>query len=171
MGSQWRPYSAHGTWILGFALFSAACNASSPTPPDPLPSSPPGPQSTPLPPAQPQPTPTPMPPPPPPPPSGTATMGWSLTDACSDGRGIGVKFFDETNNLVWPNAYQFYVAPPGGTVGLTIACQRGAKICYGAEPNPPNGYHWGVSLNGTQGCDHCCYACADTRVSLSLTCG
>jgi hypothetical protein len=169
MRSQWKQVSAHGSWILGVALFSVACSASSPTPPDPVPSNPPGPQSTPAP--VPQPTPTPMPPPPPPPPSGTAAMSWSLTDACNDGRGIGVKLFDKTDNLVWPNAYEFYVAPPGGTVSLAIGCQRGAKICYGAEPNPPNGYHWGVGLNGTQGCDTCCYSCADTTISLRLTCG
>lgn len=47
---------------------------------------------------------TPAPPATPPPPSGMSSLTFAITDGCSDGRGLQVKFFDTTNNLLWPSA-------------------------------------------------------------------
>jgi hypothetical protein len=143
-----------------------------PTEPDP----PPGVQAapTPRPPSTPVATPTPppaVPPAPAPPPSTTARMEWSLSDGCNDGLGIGVRLFDRTNNLVWPNASQYWRTGAGGTINVPISCERGARICYGAATDPQTTRYWGIGLDGRQGCDDCCYTCDDYRVSRNLVCG
>src|SRR6185437_1581072 len=46
----------------------------------------------------------PPPPPPPPPPVTTSVITFSITDGCNDGYSIDYKFYDETNNLVWPSS-------------------------------------------------------------------
>jgi hypothetical protein len=105
-----------------------------------------------------------------PPPSSTARMEWSIADGCNDGRGIAVRLFDKTNNLVWPDGNRQYVAGPGESVNVAIACRRDARICFGAKTDPATNSYWGVGIDGRQGCDNCGYACADTRVGRTLSC-
>jgi len=102
--------------------------------------------------------------------SGTAAMTFTLTDGCSDGRGIQYRFFDKTANLLWPNSSQVYIIPAGQTRSTSISCTRGNRICYGAQTDPPAGTYWGVGINGDLGCDTCCYTCADVTVSRNVTC-
>jgi hypothetical protein len=89
-------------------------------------------------------------------PGGNATFTWTITDGCIDGLGIYVRFFDETNNLVFPNSSQAYVINSGRTSTIRLSAKRGAKICYGAEPFDRDGTYWGVSLDNTEGCTNCC---------------
>ncbi len=87
---------------------------------------------------------------------GNATFTWTIKDGCFDGLGIYLRFFDETNGLIFPNSSQAYIINSGrsGTVKLTV--KRGAKICYGAEPTSRDGSYWGVGLDNDQGCASCC---------------
>lgn len=99
-------------------------------------------------------------------------MRWELGDGCNDGTGLWARFFDETNNLLWPNSSQVYFTNSGGTVDVTLTCYTGAKICYGArrQNDQADSYWWGVDINNDKGCPSCCYNCADTTVSLNLVC-
>lgn len=138
-----------------------------PTPaPNPTPNPTPAPNPTP----NPAPNPTPTPNPAPQPPPGTSNMTWSLSDGCNDGRGMRIRLYDKTNNLLWPNQSQVYVIGPGGTFEETIACRTGARICYGAETDPANTSYWGVGIDGTRGCDNCCFTCDTGRVARNLVC-
>jgi hypothetical protein len=87
---------------------------------------------------------------------GNATFTWTVVDNCFDGLGIFVRFFDQTNNLVFPNSSQAYVINSGRSNVIKLTVKRGAKICYGAEPTDLDGSFWGVSLDGNQGCTSCC---------------
>lgn len=88
------------------------------------------------------------------PPPGNATFTWTVTDGCFNG-GLFVRFFDETNNLVWPNSSQVYVINNGRSSVFRLSVKRGAKICYGADSG--NGaFYWGVSAEGDQSCPDCC---------------
>lgn len=162
--------------VMGGLLLAGCTQPTQPDPPptqttNPNPTSSPTPRPTATPPVvQPPPTPPPPPPATPPPPSQNARMEWSLSDGCNDGRGIGVKLFDKTNNLVWPNASQYWTAGPGGSVDVAISCQRGARICFGASTDPVTSRYWGVGLDGNRGCDSCCFTCGDFYVSRSLVC-
>ena len=108
---------------------------------------------------------------PPPPTTTTTSMRWTLINACNNGRGLQARFFDKTNNLVWPpDSSKVYVTGAGGTIDVSLAATAGAKICYGAQPDPPNNSHWGIGINGDQGCTDCCYTGANTTVQLNLSC-
>lgn len=88
--------------------------------------------------------------------TGAATFTWVLNDRCSDGLGLYVRFFDVTNDLVWPNSSEAYVVRSGQRGTWKLSVKRGAKVCFGAEPNPRDGSYWGLSLDGDQSCSNCC---------------
>jgi len=88
------------------------------------------------------------------PPAGNATFTWTVTDGCFDG-GLYLRFFDETNNLLWPNRTQVYVISNGRSAVFRLTVKRGAKICYGADSIDGN-FYWGVSAEGNKACPDCC---------------
>lgn len=87
---------------------------------------------------------------------GNATFTWTIKDGCSDGEGIYVRFFDETNDIVFPNSSQVYSIGSGHSGVVKLSVKRGAKICYGAEPSSQDGSYWGVALDNSQSCASCC---------------
>jgi len=104
---------------------------------------------------------------------GNATFTWTIIDGCADGVGIYVRFFDETNDLVFPNSSQAYTISSGHSGVVRLSVKRGAKICYGAEPSDRNGLYWGVALDNDQGCDTCCNivpASGNLARSVNLVC-
>jgi hypothetical protein len=94
------------------------------------------------------------------PPAGNATFTWTVTDGCFND-GLFVRFFDETNNLVWPNSSQVYVIANGRSSVFRLSVKRGAKICYGADSGNGN-FYWGVSAEGNQACPDCCNVVPNT---------
>jgi hypothetical protein len=90
------------------------------------------------------------------PPAGNATFTWTIIDGCGDGQGLFVRFFDETNNIIFPNSSQVYSINSAHTGVVKLSAKRGAKICYGAEPTNRNGHFWGVGLDNDQSCASCC---------------
>jgi len=104
---------------------------------------------------------------------GNATFTWTVRDGCFDGQGLYVRFFDETNDLVFPNSTQAYTISSGHSGVVRLSVKRGAKICYGAEPSDRNGLYWGVALDNDQGCDTCCNivpASGNLARSVNLVC-
>lgn len=100
----------------------------------------------------------------------SGVMNWTLTDSCMDGVDVHVVYFDITNGLRWPgDATLDYVVHDGTTMTAALACLPGATVCYGAEPNPPDGKYWGRSLSGGQACPACCSACGMSP-SINLIC-
>lgn len=107
-----------------------------------------------------------------PPPSSTVSMRWTLTDACGDGAGLHARFFDKTNNLVWPaDSSKVFVTNSNGTIDVSLAANTGARVCYGAQPDSSStNRYWGVGMSGNNGCPDCCYTAANTTIRLNLTC-
>jgi hypothetical protein len=101
---------------------------------------------------------------------GTSILSFTIADGCSDGRGLLVRFFDKTNNLVWPNSSQAYTIGAGGSANFPLSCKTGAQICYGGSTNPETSYYWGVGLQDNESCDHCCATCDNAAYSFTLTC-
>jgi hypothetical protein len=87
---------------------------------------------------------------------GNATFTWTILDGCGDGQGLYVRFFDETNDIDFPNSSQVYSIKSGHSGVIRLSVKRGAKICYGAEPSDEDGTYWGVSLDNNQECASCC---------------
>ena len=101
---------------------------------------------------------------------GNATFTWTVRDGCDDGLGIYIRFFDETNDIVFPNSSQVYSIGSLRTGSVKLSVKRGAKICYGAEPPNLDGSYWGVSLDNNQSCASCCNIVPSTgNLSRSVT--
>ncbi len=99
-----------------------------------------------------------------------STLHWNITDSCDDNSALKLRFFDRTDNLVWPDSSNVYTyANLGQTYISSLSCMTDNKICYGGESSAGS-RSWGLGLSGERGCDACCYSCADRTVSNSLTC-
>lgn len=78
---------------------------------------------------------------------------------------LGLGFFSETRNAVWPGGGKQYVL--SGTETYNLTCQPGEKICFGAWRDHQTTY-WGSGRGGKQACNSCCIKCGGTfRTTLS----
>lgn len=99
---------------------------------------------------------------------GTSTLRYQIEDGCNDSTRIDYRFFDQDNDLVWPNASQHYYTPGYGQSSTTsLSCRTGASICYGGRSGDR---YWGVGLDGRQRCESCCVRCSDETRSVRLVC-
>jgi len=107
--------------------------------------------------------------------SGTSTLTFQMeeSDDCG-GVAIYYRFFDETDNLVWPAPPNAYYFPYSDTVYTSpLSCQTGAKICYGGSfyTNTEAPQYWGVGINNDESCANCCFTCQDgTTPTIELSC-
>jgi hypothetical protein len=97
--------------------------------------------------------------------SSKSTVTFRITDACNDGNIIHYRFFDSAAGWVWPDADNVYVADEYDTTyASTLECNTGARICHGAASVEGEYYgsgYWGVGIDGSHGCDSCCYDCVE----------
>lgn len=101
-------------------------------------------------------------------PSSNSSLVFNITDGCNDDYRIDYKFFDVTNNLVWPGPNEIYYTEYYDTNYMhRLSCKTGAKICFGGNTGD---YYWGVSKDGDESCTDCCVTCQDDEVSKRLTC-
>jgi len=102
---------------------------------------------------------------------GGSTLSYQVSDSCYDGNTIYFRFFDETDNLLWPTASTYYDATQGNTYSMNLQCTTGANICFGASENTnTDSPYWGVGSNNSEPCTNCCVTCAATSVTGTLTC-
>jgi hypothetical protein len=108
-----------------------------------------------------------------PPPAQNETITFNITDGCNNGISIDYKFYDETNNLVWPSATSYYYTSAlNATYTSNLTCINGANVCYGARTTV-NGttIYWGVDLDNSKSCTNCCISCTNgNTLSRTLTC-
>jgi len=104
--------------------------------------------------------------------SGTSSLTFQMeeSDDCG-GTAIYYRFFDETDNLVWPaqpNAYYFPYSDQVYTT--TLSCQTGAKICYGGSfyTNTEQPEYWGVGIDNDESCPNCCFTCENSSTPINL---
>lgn len=101
---------------------------------------------------------------------GESMLSFTLVDECPDTLGIQARFFDDATHTVWPPDPELYVAPAGGIIQATIACQSGSRICYGAGTDPATDVSWGVGIQNAQTCQDCCYYCQTVSALRTLGC-
>jgi Putative Ig domain len=104
--------------------------------------------------------------------AGTSTLTIQMEeDSDCNNVTIWFRFFDETNNLVWPappNAYYFQNS--NQVYAQPISCQTGAKVCYGGSfyTNTEEPEYWGVGINNDESCPNCCYTCETGTTPVNL---
>lgn len=105
----------------------------------------------------------------PPPPVQNATITFTIEDACNNGIRINYKFYDFTNNLVWPSSTtHYYTQYYGARYTHNLSCRVGASVCYGGRSG---NIYWGVDVDGSKYCDACCISCSQgNSLSRRLTC-
>jgi uncharacterized protein YegP (UPF0339 family) len=101
--------------------------------------------------------------------SDTDTVSLNVTDGCSDGLGLRVRFFDKTYGGVFPNAQTYYTVASDGTSSFTFDAKHGARLCLGAETDPPNGLSWCYGINGDQDGSYSSLCCMDMPASGPLS--
>ena len=90
--------------------------------------------------------------------SDNTLLAWPITDSCLDGYSMQLRFFDVTNDLVWPGEDPYFILD--GSYTYRLSCIPGAKVCFGARPNNSSAtIYWGKGINGDRSCERCCYFC------------
>lgn len=70
---------------------------------------------------------------------------------------VYVRLFSQNRKVIWPANRGAYALQTSEPYDLTIQCQVGEKICYGAYYS--NKTYWGVGPNDEAGCTDCCQSC------------
>jgi hypothetical protein len=92
-------------------------------------------------------------------PLNASVVSWEIVDACDDGMGLQVRFFDQDSAAVWPSATTVYRVDENDSEIFVVDCVRHHDICFGATTNPGTASSWGVGIDGTETCAGCCTTC------------
>jgi hypothetical protein len=102
-----------------------------------------------------------------------AVVMWIVTDNCFNGETIQYRFFDETDNLVWPDNTHVYLANGGQVLQSNLSCKQGNTICIGAN-QPNHNLEWSVGIANTTDytkCQNCsCFVCDNGQGTTTFTC-
>jgi hypothetical protein len=102
-------------------------------------------------------------------PGQLSALTFVLDDQCFNGESIEFRFYDETDNLVWPDNQNVYLVSSGQQVQSTVACKLGNTICMGAY-QPQHNLAWGVNIDNSLQCQSCCYICQNGQGPFTFTC-
>ena len=91
--------------------------------------------------------------------SSAAEMQWHFRN--NDPYAIQVELYSSSRNHVWPGGGKVYVLRDSEVHDMTISCNYGEKICYGAWRDGDTSTYWGSGYDGKQGCADCCHTCGD----------
>jgi hypothetical protein len=97
--------------------------------------------------------------------AGNAVI-YSVTDTCSTGSSILLRFFDDGDGAIFPDANDAYTQSAGTTISYPLQpVSAGTQTCYGGQPNPDtNNLFWGVGLLESSTCSNCCNTVPTTGV-------
>jgi hypothetical protein len=72
---------------------------------------------------------------------------------------LRVELYSQDRDHVWPGGGEDYYLDDGESKEMSLACEAGESICYGAWIDGDENTYWGVGPNNAQTCDNCCYTC------------
>ena len=72
---------------------------------------------------------------------------------------VEVELYSQDRNHVWPGNGQVYYLDDGEQKQMSLGCEEGELICYGAWVSGDEGTYWGVGPGNAEDCDDCCYTC------------
>lgn len=80
---------------------------------------------------------------------------------------IQFEFVEDRGSLAWPGGNEAYDVAPYDSETVTLNCNSGQWICYGAWVKGSGRPVWGVGNNHSNHCSKCCASCGGT-VTYSL---
>ena len=72
---------------------------------------------------------------------------------------VRVELYSQDRNHVWPGGSQDYYLDDGETKEMSLACNQGETICYGAWVDGDEDTYGGVGPGNSEDCSDCCYVC------------
>jgi hypothetical protein len=72
---------------------------------------------------------------------------------------LRVELYSQDRDHIWPGGGEQYYLDDGEAKTMSLACEEGESICYGAWIDGDENTYWGVGPNNQQTCDTCCYVC------------
>ncbi|MBB4066419.1 hypothetical protein [Gellertiella hungarica] len=72
---------------------------------------------------------------------------------------VEVELYSQDREHVWPGGSEVYYLDDGETKEMSLSCEEGEKICYGAWVAGDQGTFWGTGPDNAQRCTDCCYTC------------
>jgi hypothetical protein len=73
---------------------------------------------------------------------------------------VDVELYSDTRRgHVWPGKNKIYVLDDYSVKTISISCQRGERVCYGAWVRNRSNLYWGVGYKNRNRCSSCCYTC------------
>ena len=72
---------------------------------------------------------------------------------------VEVQLYSQNRDYVWPSNDEVFMLDDGETKTMSVECEEGESICYGAWIQGDQNTFWGVGPDNSQKCDNCCYTC------------
>lgn len=72
---------------------------------------------------------------------------------------VELELYSQDRKHVWPGDGEVYYLDDGETKEISLSCQSGESICYGAWISGDDSTYWGVGPSNRQQCQDCCYTC------------
>ena len=72
---------------------------------------------------------------------------------------VRVELYSQDRDHVWPGKGQDFYLDDGEAREMSLACEEGEQICYGAWIDGDEDTYWGVGPNNAETCEDCCYVC------------
>ncbi|MBA3447614.1 MAG: hypothetical protein H0T56_08380 [Pseudaminobacter sp.] len=72
---------------------------------------------------------------------------------------VRVELYSQDRDHVWPGGGEDYYLDDGEAKTMSLACEAGESICYGAWIDGDESTYWGVGPQNAQTCTDCCYTC------------
>ena len=83
--------------------------------------------------------------------------------------GVQIKFYSQTRKgHQWPTSKTAWNLLDEAHA-LSMTCNKGEKICWGAWVKGTGRPEWGARVGGTDDCKGCCFTCKDLETSGVLT--
>jgi hypothetical protein len=74
-------------------------------------------------------------------------------------KAVEVQLYSQNRDYLWPGPSNVFLLDDGETKTMTLDCEAGETICYGAWLQGDRTTFWGVGPGKTRSCDNCCYIC------------
>ncbi len=72
---------------------------------------------------------------------------------------VRVELYSQDRNHVWPGGGSDFYLDDGEAREMSLSCETGEQICYGAWLDGDEDTYWGVGPGNAEACEDCCYVC------------
>lgn len=93
--------------------------------------------------------------------SSVAQEGMTMFIRNLQPRAVVVEFHGRKSGTVWPGDTKVYLLDKDERKSVTISCQAGENVCFGAWANGNDRISYGVGPDDDQTCSECCRICVE----------